>query len=66
MKSPATKSKTKKQPKGFNVMSTAERTRIARMGGKAVAKKYGKRHMQDLGTLGGYNSHINRKSRKAR
>jgi hypothetical protein len=66
MKSPTTKPKIKKQPKGFNVMSTAERTRIARMGGKAVKKKYGRTYLSDLGVIGGKNSHINRKSKKAR
>lgn len=68
-----TKPKGKRGPngkllKGFACLTPERRTEIAQMGGRRVAKKYGRRHMSDLGVLGGINSQASRRraARKAR
>lgn len=47
----------KSKPRGFAAMKAAGKhhamSRIASMGGKAVAAKYGTKHMQKIGRLGG-------------
>jgi general stress protein YciG len=79
MRNTKTKTKTKTKPsmrgktgklqpngkffKGFAAMTQEKRESIAAMGGKAVSKKYGRRHMSDLGVRGGLNSHANKLAR---
>lgn len=46
-----------KQHKGFRVMAPDIVTKIARMGGKAVAKKRGSKWMKRLGRKGGKAPH---------
>lgn len=46
-----------KQHKGFRVMAPELVTKIARMGGKAVAKKRGRKHMALIGRKGGKAPH---------
>lgn len=41
-----------RQRKGFAVMSRAQRTRIAAMGGRKTAKKLGKKYMATIGRRG--------------
>lgn len=48
---------TPKARRGFALMSAKEKTRIAKKGGKAVFKKYGRQHFVDIGMDGGKQSH---------
>jgi hypothetical protein len=43
----------KKKLKGSALLPKAERIRIARLGGLAVAKKRGRKHMAMIGAIGG-------------
>lgn len=48
-----------KQRRGFASMDPKTKLRIARAGGRAVSKN--RRHMAEIGRIGGANSNVNRR-----
>jgi general stress protein YciG len=48
--------------KGFAVMSSEQRTTIAHLGGLAVSRN--RRHMRDIGRIGGEHSHGNKRNKE--
>lgn len=47
----------KKRKRGFAIMRPDYQREIAILGGKTVAKKYGREHMARIGAIGGTHSH---------
>jgi len=59
---PETKSRQKKSRRGFAAMSPEQQREIARKGGLTVSRN--RRHMADIGRIGGEHSHGGRRARR--
>ena len=59
---PETKSRQKKSRRGFAAMSSDQQREIARKGGLTVSRN--RRHMADIGRIGGEHSHGGRRARR--